>query len=198
MMDLLDIDFDYEPSYYKLTPKLWYLPDFWLPDLEVWLEVKGEPFLDADSLAKVLAAVAGPNPIPSRNRPHGPSQAIIFGGDIHPSPSGTHPVHTMVTNGGNQEAILSRCRIVAGGFEPGVVFDIRKADGCPAAKNPTAKERHLLLGSWTREGKTPDRVHQAYEVASKAKFRDNGELELTGLPEAVHNRRGGRWIPSGI
>jgi hypothetical protein len=199
MLDLADVDWDYEPCHYRLTNSLWYLPDFWLPDLEIWLEVKGEPFLDADSMAKVLNAVAGPNPIPSRNRPHDPSQVIIFGGDIHPAPAGSHPVHTMVTNGGDGQAVLSRCRLVPGGFAPASdPFAVRKADGRVAAKRPSAEERHLLLGSWTREGATPPQLHQAYQVAARAKFRDNGEMDLTGMPDAIHNRRGGRWIPSGI
>ena len=39
MMDLIGIDFEYEPRRFK-TDLGYYLPDFWLPDIGAWLELK--------------------------------------------------------------------------------------------------------------------------------------------------------------
>lgn len=40
--DKLDIQYEYEPEGFDLGNGLWYLPDFWLTDQEVWVEIKGE------------------------------------------------------------------------------------------------------------------------------------------------------------
>jgi hypothetical protein len=39
--DVLGISWEYKPQGFQL-PSCWYLPDFWLPDLDAWWEVKGE------------------------------------------------------------------------------------------------------------------------------------------------------------
>lgn len=36
----LGVTFDYEPEGFKLAGGLWYLPDFWLPQVSMWAEVK--------------------------------------------------------------------------------------------------------------------------------------------------------------
>jgi hypothetical protein len=40
--DTLGIRWEYEPEGYELSNGECYLPDFWLPAIEVWLEVKGD------------------------------------------------------------------------------------------------------------------------------------------------------------
>jgi len=40
-LDRLSIDWQYEVEGYQLSDGSWYLPDFYLPDIQVWLEVKG-------------------------------------------------------------------------------------------------------------------------------------------------------------
>lgn len=40
--DVLGIRYEYEKEGYDLGSDGWYLPDFWLPDLSLWYEVKGE------------------------------------------------------------------------------------------------------------------------------------------------------------
>jgi len=39
-LNALNIKFEYEKKGYQLDAG-WYLPDFWLPDLKIWIEVKG-------------------------------------------------------------------------------------------------------------------------------------------------------------
>lgn len=41
--DHMGIEFQYEPEGYKL-PSGWYLPDFWLPQVDMWAEVKQNKF----------------------------------------------------------------------------------------------------------------------------------------------------------
>lgn len=61
--DHLGIVWEYEPQGFEIEHRLTlekktfpYLPDFWLPELKVWAEVKGS--LDEDALFKVLTAAA--------------------------------------------------------------------------------------------------------------------------------------------
>ncbi|MCC7369667.1 MAG: hypothetical protein IT306_14655 [Chloroflexi bacterium] len=46
-LDALGVQFEYEKDGYDLDG-VWYLPDFWLPDQRVWLEVKGPAILSGD------------------------------------------------------------------------------------------------------------------------------------------------------
>ena len=54
MFDALDIKWVYEPEGYDLGAAGWYLPDFYLPDLDVWVEVKAKP-LNAKEREKAFA-----------------------------------------------------------------------------------------------------------------------------------------------
>jgi hypothetical protein len=67
--DYLDIKYEYEKEGYDLGDGIWYLPDFWLPDQECFVEIKGD-FIGAtqrnreirkDTFAKCgrLAAASG-------------------------------------------------------------------------------------------------------------------------------------------
>ena len=58
--DFLGIKWDYEEEGFDLNG-VWYLPDFWLPDLCVWLEVKGSPpSYDEQEKAAMLAQLGDP------------------------------------------------------------------------------------------------------------------------------------------
>lgn len=41
VLDQLDIDWEYEPQSFFLQNGMTYIPDFYLPDLDTWIEVKG-------------------------------------------------------------------------------------------------------------------------------------------------------------
>ncbi len=56
--DYLELNFEYEPEVFKFDNGLWYLPDFYLPDFKMWVEIKGpdlyeEAYLKAKGLCKV-------------------------------------------------------------------------------------------------------------------------------------------------
>jgi hypothetical protein len=73
--DALDIKWHYEPEGYE-TSAGWYLPDFYLPDEEMWVEVKGAPAMRSD-LLRVQAFGHLVVPIPKLS-----PQVIILTGDI--------------------------------------------------------------------------------------------------------------------
>jgi|WetSurSiteA1Bulk_404760.scaffolds.fasta_scaffold63904_1 hypothetical protein len=47
LLDTLGVKWEYEKQGYDLGDGLYYLPDFWLPEKEIWIEVKGE-YLEED------------------------------------------------------------------------------------------------------------------------------------------------------
>lgn len=53
----LGLNFEYEPELFEFSNGLWYLPDFYLPDFKMWVEIKGpdlyeEAYLKAKGLCK--------------------------------------------------------------------------------------------------------------------------------------------------
>ena len=38
--DAMDVEYQYEPEGFDLGDGVWYLPDFWLPHIETWVEIK--------------------------------------------------------------------------------------------------------------------------------------------------------------
>lgn len=48
--DALGLPFEYEKEGFDLGDGTWYLPDFWLPALKLWVEIKGElDFIDHEN-----------------------------------------------------------------------------------------------------------------------------------------------------
>jgi len=54
--DALGIAWEYEKEGYDLGDAGWYLPDFWLPEQEVWVEVKGDSLLSNEKHKAFLLA----------------------------------------------------------------------------------------------------------------------------------------------
>lgn len=53
--DTLDIEYQYEPEGFELSNGEWYLPDFFLPTFDLWIEIKGDWPTDEEKLkAKLL------------------------------------------------------------------------------------------------------------------------------------------------
>ena len=61
--DELDIKYDYEVEGFDLGDAGWYLPDFWLPDIQAWIEIKPIPNhignADEDIKARALRSETG-------------------------------------------------------------------------------------------------------------------------------------------
>ena len=54
--DTLGIRYEYEKEGYELTPNLWYLPDFWLPDYNYWVEIKPDKPSEQECMKAALLA----------------------------------------------------------------------------------------------------------------------------------------------
>ncbi|HEX9228886.1 MAG TPA: hypothetical protein VF885_19970 [Arthrobacter sp.] len=207
-LDLLGVNWDYEPCHYEIGPDLYYLPDFYLPDHQMWLEVKGAPFMDAASYAKILGAVAGPHRIPLREFPYTPSERLLLGGPFRELRHGLVPVHTLVTPAGPRMAHLTHAVFGLGAdgaavlTPSGPAWDTVPATGAKASRRPTPERLGLLLEPEPQLGPGPDgRVARAYDAAYRLTFNeatkrvsDNAAGTLLG---SLAHRRSGRPLGLG-
>lgn len=196
LLDLLEIDYDYEVCFYRVGDGLTYLPDFYLPAQDLWLEVKGAAFMDAASMAKVLAAVGGPAPLPSRSAPYGPSGQLMLAGAFH-RPALARPVHTLITPGPAGTAALSYATFDAAGAIPvGPAWDTVVADGVKKARRPGAARLQALLEPAPAALPMEDHVREAYRFAATLAFDDTNktisQLNDPALMARLGRRRAGR------
>lgn len=213
--DLLDIDYDYEPCYYRVGPTLRYLPDFFLPELDTWLEVKGSIFLDAESMAKCLASVGGPYPIPSRNRPYHPAAKLLLVGDLHAhqfdsTTEHRRPVHTLMVPGSQSrtaDLYYAYFDLLEG---PGIIvsdspWKTDTATGVKKARRPDPGYNKSLLDPppavLSQVFDADERVLGAYRMASAARFDDStkklSESNPVSMLKILSRRRSGRPLGSG-
>lgn len=95
--DTLGVSYKYEPEGFDLDGT-WYLPDFWLPEQDCWVEIKPEPPTEAESVKAELLCIATKKTVfifypdvwfaPSRGEwpaagfePHGPAEAWFYVSD---------------------------------------------------------------------------------------------------------------------
>lgn len=58
--DTLGIEYNYELEGFDLGQAGWYLPDFWLPQLHWWIEIKGQPANHRElAMAETLSKMSG-------------------------------------------------------------------------------------------------------------------------------------------
>lgn len=69
-LDTLGVPYEYEKEGYELPGGLRYLPDFWLPEQDCWMEIKGEPPDFDDNRKPALLAMVTEKPV------------ILFWGDV--------------------------------------------------------------------------------------------------------------------
>jgi hypothetical protein len=196
LMDQLDICWDYEPSHYQVGPELYYLPDFYLPEHKLWLEVKGPAFLDSGSMAKVIASIAGPNPLPLREAPYTAADRLLIAGPLRPR-TGTTALHTLITRNpagkaGLSYAMLSRHGIKATGPD----WDAVDADGIAKARRPVPARIRALLEPEPFPGVMDSEAQLAYRLAAGAVFDDATKALARdndpGLLRDLARRRAGR------
>lgn len=194
--DIMGWDWDYEPCMFQITPKMRYLPDFYLPNQQLWVEVKGQIFLSRESIAKTCAAVAGKRPILLRSAPYGPARRILFAGDM-PSPTATsHPIHNLVTPGEPGKAAIQFCeftpddvRVVA---DPWIQWD---ASGVPATRRPSEKMRQAICNPGMVEGRCETSIiENAYIMCGTLKFNDKGPIIPPEVDYFLKQRLAGRPV----
>lgn len=206
-LDLLGVNWDYEACFYEIGPDLYYLPDFYLPDHQTWLEVKGAPFMDTASYAKVLGAIAGPNPIPLREYPYTPSERLLLGGPFRAPRNGLTPVHTLVTAAGPLTASLTHVSFITGPGgkaamnSAGPAWDTVPATGIKASRRPSPERLALLLEPDPHLGPIgDDRIAFAYDAAYRLTFDETtrrvADNSSRTLLAALAHRRSGR--PLGV
>jgi hypothetical protein len=71
-MDVAGVPYEYEKEGFDLGPVGPYLPDFWLPTIECWVEIKGQPATHHEIQKAQALASAGGRPV------------VLFAGDIDP------------------------------------------------------------------------------------------------------------------
>jgi hypothetical protein len=197
--DLMGWDWDYEPCHYALG-ELNYLPDFYLPGVSTWVEVKGPPHLDSAAMGKLASAVAGPHPLPSRNAPYGRAKAVVIVGPITVGPGGGRPVHQLAVPASEPGyAGLHRAIWEADGtlrpIDPKAWMTI-PATGKKTARRPTAeKTGEILFPAPVGALGMPPALVRAYTQAAAVKFDETtGTLAKTTpvslLAELGARRRG--------
>lgn len=202
--DLLEWDWTYEPSLYHVGPGLGYVPDFWLPRLHhpdgngagLWAEVKGAPYLDRESMAKMAAAVGGADPIPLRDPPYRATPALILLGNLPPAPTvGERPTHTVII----PSATPGTAHLTTGAFTEtgltitGTPWRNVDASGIPAARRPHRNIINTMLNPPPVTGDIPARVMNAYLIAATVQFDTDGAANIPHPVRALlSHRRAGR------
>lgn len=57
-LDALKVRWEYEPEGFDLGEDGWYLPDFWLPDVKIWIEIKPSDCVDYAAARKKAARLS--------------------------------------------------------------------------------------------------------------------------------------------
>lgn len=204
--DLMGIDYDYEPCWYRVGPDLRYTPDIYLPGLGLWAEVKGPDYLDAASWAKIAAAVAGPAPLPAREHPYTASTRMLLLGPMDREMS-TDPAIGLVQRLQGGTAGIFRARIQGAGTETRFVADESPletvaATGVAAARRPVEKVRAkvLLPAPYPEATEVGASARLAYRAAAGLRVDDTRRaLAHDNDPEitvVLGLRRGGRPLPA--
>jgi len=158
IFDLLQLPYEYEREGFEL-PSGNYLPDFWMPTLQKWVEIKGShPTHLEEKLAYQLA---------DNTR----CPVIIFWGNIEvePEPGGSGFCYLPGTF---LDAGYCLCECPNCGFV-GIEFDGR-SDRLPCKQ--TGCETYARNGDKTYTG-TEDRIVTAYQLGRKARF-EYGETPM--------------------
>jgi hypothetical protein len=194
--DLMAWDWDYEPCHYDLGA-MNYLPDFYLPNVATWVEVKGPPFLDAAAMGKAASSVAGPHPLPSRTSPYARASAMVLVGPLQCAPG--RPVHQLMLPGASGLAGMHRAVWEADGslraIDPKAWLTV-PATGARVARRPTIERAAQILYPAPVGGLGMAPVlARAYTLAAATRFDEvTGTLARATAPvllaELAARRRG--------
>lgn len=162
--DMLRVRYEYEREGFDLGEVGYYLPDFWLPDFEVWIEIKGQmPTDEEEKRAAALADSSGHTVFIFWGEIPLPSDAENIGGpDLHDSAFAHFPKREGESEGG-WDNHYNWCECPKCG-KLGIEFDGRAARlgcGCHPSSDKTYN-----VGS--------PRLMAAYIAARSARF-EHGE-----------------------
>lgn len=159
--DILKIAWRYEPEAYRVGPdRLPYLPDFYLPNLGTWVEVKGTEE-DFTTKADVYSAAVDPESgLPGIADSVLTTRGFLILGPIRDiKPDSRRPFHTLIQHGRFWDNTAKR--YVAGAWRAWAAF---------------AEDSRIVLNAIDCEGSTPAGLPPAKELAYTATVR------VPGLP----------------
>jgi hypothetical protein len=163
--DALGIKYEYEPNGFDLGKAGWYLPDFWLPDYNYWIEVKpDEPRIESDDFRKIaaLATILNQDVYIAIGQVWMPYNGDPYsGGDIANYHRPIHPGGSMASH-----SWWIECQVCSGLSI--AVFGWYWYGQCHQ------RDKQTLISHWSD---TP-RLLRAYTIARQARF-EHGEKPIT-------------------
>lgn len=110
-LDSLGMTWIYEPEGYRLQGGSGYSPDFWLPDVRVWIEVKGSHNLRIELASQFDDALWADSPCTNRAQPDAP--IVLIGREPRSNPiTGDHD--QINVQGAKYSAWFVRCEACSG------------------------------------------------------------------------------------
>jgi hypothetical protein len=178
--DVMKIAWRYEPEAYRVGPhNLAYLPDFYLPDLGTWVEVKGD---EADFTAKADVYGAAVNPVsglPGIADSIPTTRGFLVLGPIPDvQPNSRRPVHTLIQHGMWRPEFTGIHRTWAGFTDEGQIAIVKASAGTyTPSEFPGAGEAPYTVTLRCPGPFGSNKVALAYTMARAARF-DQGKRSL--------------------
>lgn len=178
--DTLDVSWQYEPQGYTVGPNATpYLPDFWLPGMGLWVEVKGQ--LEQDGLETLIWAASGaglplsPGGPPAAHLYPRKSRILVLGSIPAPGDAWLHHRLDVVAD----DLVVQQPVLIAplkrGGVATIAVFDFCPLNQFVAGQTLDAGYRRILVDGQPGPFVAPfPRVTDAYRAARSARF-EHGE-----------------------
>jgi hypothetical protein len=191
VFDILKIEWKYEPEAYRVGPDaVAYLPDFHLPDLGTWVEVKGDE-QDFTTKADVYAAAVHPDSgLAGMNESVLTTRGLLILGPIPDiPPNSRRPVHTLIQHGLAWDGIEGMQRGWAGFTDDAriAIVGLDPEAATPAGLPPA---RTVPYSATVRYPEPcpfgSNKVAMAYAMARAARF-DQGKRQLLDSMRAAAN-----------
>lgn len=151
--DRLDIAWQYEPQGYEIPGAGRYLPDFWLPTLGLWVEVKGQ-FRPGEWNQLVSAVEAGLPYTPGTDDPTFRPRVLLLG----EVPGVDHAHHWLLTKSPSQDEVMFQACVLRVDF----FFVFGPTWPAKEAADPNQLLLETVFGS--------ERLGSAYDAARSARF----------------------------
>ncbi len=151
--DHLGIKWEYEIEGFDLGNGVRYLPDFWLPDMKYWIEIKPEyPTADEKIKAEKLCL-----------QTHNP--VYIFYGQFDPDPMNVNAIGFIFREGGKQYLVLGDGNKPELEFKPDHVDATDHYGWTATEQGYEIKNKYYYYGGWGEET-----LYEAHDAARQARF----------------------------